>query len=136
MSVRIAFMCATAFGVVVACAPATAPPTAVTFSAVAERVLSNCTTRSCHSSVGHKGGLVLTPDVAYAQLVGVPAENEVAAAKGKRRVVAGDPAASYVLQKLDGPDPNEGALMPQGGDRLSAADRALVRAWIQAGAPR
>ena len=116
--------------------PASEPADDPTYELVATRVLSNCTTRSCHGSGGGKGGLVLTPDQAYAQLVGVPAANEAARAKGKLRVAPGNPEASFLYQKLTSPAPDEGARMPYTGPPLAAEDLALVRRWIAAGAPR
>lgn len=114
--------------------PAASPPQEPTFALVAERVLSNCTTRSCHSATGRRGDLVLTPDQAYQALVNVPAANEAAKAKGKVRVVPGKPDDSFLVQKLTTPAADEGARMPYGGDALPAQDLELVRAWIAAGA--
>jgi mono/diheme cytochrome c family protein len=114
--------------------PAAPAPEDATFALVSQRVLSNCTTRSCHGAEGRRGDLVLTPDMAYAALVNVPAANTGAKAKGKQRVVPGRPDDSFLLQKLTGPGPDEGARMPLTGDALPPEDLALVRAWIAAGA--
>lgn len=118
--------------------PAQTPGTAIqpTYDEIASKVFSNCTTRSCHGEAGGKGGLILTADKAYAQLVGVPADNEAAKAKGKLRVVAGDPDASFLLQKLTGPAAGEGDMMPQRGEKLPDAELEAIRAWIKAGAKR
>lgn len=115
---------------------APAPSGPATYTLVATRVFSNCTTRSCHGPEGRKGGLELTPAVAYDQLVGAAANHPAAAARGRLRVVAGNPAASWLLEKLEGPATGEGGVMPPRGDRLPEAERALVRAWIAAGCPR
>lgn len=117
-------------------APAASAPPAATYDLVATRVLSSCSTRSCHGTLGAKGGLVLTADVAYAQLVGVPADNAAAKAKGKKRVVPGDPDASFLVQKLTAPGAGEGDRMPEAGDPIAAEDLDLLRRWIAAGAPR
>ena len=114
--------------------PATPPP--ATYALVATRVLSNCTTRSCHGPAGAKGALVLTADVAYDQLVGVPADNAVAKAKGTLRVKPGDPDASFLVQKLGTPAAGEGDRMPQRSGPSAAEELDLLRRWIAAGAPR
>ncbi len=108
----------------------------VTYDMVATQVFSNCTTRSCHGQEGKRGGLQLTADVAYDQLVGVAAANQAAAAKGKLRVKPGDPAASFVIQKLEGPAADEGSAMPPLGTKLPAETIDLLRRWIAAGCPR
>lgn len=110
-------------------------PAPATYSAVATRVLSNCTTRSCHGEAGRRGNLVLTPERAYEELVNRPAAMAAAAARGKRRVVPGDPDASFLMEKLTAPAPDEGARMPLGNPPLSAEELDLIRRWIAAGAP-
>lgn len=131
-----AFLCA---GSLAGC-PATpaAPPaeTPATYGMVVTQVFGNCTTRSCHGAEGQKGGLQLTADVAYDQLVGVVASNEAAAGKGKLRVKPGDPGASFLLQKLEGPAADEGSVMPPRGQKLPAETIDLLRRWIAAGCPR
>jgi hypothetical protein len=115
---------------------ATAETIQPTYGDISTKVFSNCTTRSCHGEAGAKGGLILTADKAYDQLVGVAADNEAAKAKGKIRVVAGDPEASFLLQKLTGPGAGEGDLMPQRGEKLPEAQLEAIRGWIKAGAKR
>lgn len=110
--------------------------TPATFQAVQTQVFTNCTTSSCHSAVGARGDLVLDADLAYDQLVGVPASNSVAKGKGKLRVKPNDPDGSFLLQKLEAPSADEGALMPSRGAKLTAAQIDLVRRWIAAGAPK
>lgn len=82
----------------------------------------------CHGAAG-QAGLSLDEGAAYAALVGVTS-TEVPASK---RVEPGDPAASYLVEKL-GPAPSVGDTMPLGGS-LPAAELALISAWIAAGAP-
>jgi hypothetical protein len=95
----------------------------------------SCTTASCHGAAG-AGGLMLTPGVAAANLVGVPASNPVAAAAGLLRVAPGDPDRSFLLRKLEGAlDAGEGDGMPQVGSQLPAQRIELIRRWIAAGAP-
>ena len=124
-----------------ACETATPPaPVAsaapATYDTVAKAVFSSCSTRSCHGAEGKRGGLQLTTDVAYDQLVGVKAQQEGAAAKGKLRIKAGDPDNSYFLQKLEAPAAGEGDRMPPRGQALPPETVALVRRWIAAGCPK
>jgi hypothetical protein len=73
-----------------------------------------------------KGGLRL--DSAAAILKGgkeYPDEN----------VVAGKPDASWLLKTMALPDTDEMAMPPEGkGDRVSAANQALIKKWIESGA--
>jgi hypothetical protein len=51
-------------------------------------------------------------------------------------VVPGQPAASYLLKKLEGPvGAIDGDLMPSAGQRLPAETIDAIRQWILAGAP-
>lgn len=122
------------------CGPTPATSTATiqpTYDDIAAKVFaSSCSTRSCHGPEGARGNLVLTPDKAYDQLVNVPADNDTAKAKGKKRVVPGDPDNSFLLQKLTGPASGEGDPMPQVGARLDPTVIAAIRTWIANGAKR
>ena len=75
---------------------------------------------SCHSATTHKSGLAMD---SYGELM-----------KGGRHgqtVVPHDAKASRLIQMLDGDiDPQ----MPDGADPLPAAEIAILRAWINAGA--
>jgi hypothetical protein len=94
-----------------------------------------CRVETCHGNTA-AGGLDLRLGRAHDALVGVPATNAAAAAAGKRRVVPGDPDASFLVQKLAGTlRGDEGVRMPQVGRTLHALEMELVRAWIAAGAP-
>ena len=106
---------------------------------------------SCHAagtSFGRQSDLVLTPDVAYEQLVGAAPTNAAAAADGLLRVSdleQGLPGLlkSYLWEKINAPDqqhfygdhPYYGELMPFGGKPLTNGELAFIRAWIEAGAP-
>jgi hypothetical protein len=125
-----------ALALMAGCGPTPSQPQPATYDVVATRVFSNCTTRSCHSEIGRKGNLILTPDQAYGMLVDQPAANSAAAGRGKKRVVPGDPAASFLMQKLTSPAPDEGSRMPLSGEPLSSEDLDLLRRWIADGAKR
>ena len=74
--------------------------------------------------------------MAYADLVGVPPDNETARNAGLLRVDAGRPENSFLLTKLllTTFHPQFGSPMPLGKPHLSAAQIEQVRAWIQRGA--
>ena len=106
---------------------------------------------SCHAaetSFGRQSGLVLTPDVAYEQLVGAAPTNAAARADGLLRVSDLGPGMpgllkSYLWEKINAPDqqhfygdhPYYGEIMPFGGKPLTNGELAFIRAWIEAGAP-
>ncbi|NIV17739.1 MAG: hypothetical protein GWN47_04860, partial [Woeseiaceae bacterium] len=90
-----------------------------------------CARSGCHDAVSERALLNLSDaDTSLAQLRDVPATQNNA----KLRVVPGDPNASYLVEKLEGPG-DTGQQMPPGGqlpqDQLSA-----IRTWIANGAQR
>ena len=104
-------------------------PTA-TFTRVKSEILPTCSAVGCHGRIAPQESLVLTSDVAYAQIVGV-ASIETPSLK---RVAPGDPANSYLYRKITGAGIT-GDRMPQGGPFLTDAQISLVRDWIRRGAP-
>jgi hypothetical protein len=84
----------------------------------------------CHIGGGAPEGLHLDAANSYNLLVGVPS-TEVASLP---RVKPGDPANSYIIQKLQG-HAAVGAQMPLGGPYLSADTIAFIQQWITNGAP-
>jgi hypothetical protein len=94
-----------------------------------------CTETACHGS-GGSGGLVLTADVSYEQLVEAPS-----AGSNLPRVEPGDRTRSYLYFKLlaaiepDTTDINGGA-MPTGRDPIPTELLEALRLWIYTGAPR
>lgn len=121
--------------VVLRCEPPAVGGT-TTFATLQRKIFTpSCALASCHGAAA-AGGLALGADVAYDDLVGVPATNPAAQAAGVVRVVPGDPAASFLVRKLEGDlAPGEGDRMPQVGAALPAKQLDLVRRWITAGAP-
>jgi hypothetical protein len=80
---------------------------------------------SCHGATGQQGGLVFVDEAqAYAALL--------APADGEPRVVAGDPACSEMMVRLD--SPGHAWSMPPGAP-LDERARCSIRRWIAAGAP-
>lgn len=110
-----------------------------TFQEARAAMLSTCGGfPQCHLTArlgGFAGGLDLRPDSAYAQLVNVAA----AIAPGKLRVRPGDPARSFLVEKLiNAQGPDEGSPMPRTeGLPWHPPDPAKLRqlqCWIAAGA--
>lgn len=145
-----------AFGAFIACggdsSPSSAPTSklpspvadASTWAQIQSSVLStSCAVGGCHvsSSAASSGNLVLTPDVAYDNLVGVVPANLNAKRDGFRRVMAGKPDSSLLFQKIvvavaahAGVD--YGNTMPIGATPLTQGQVEYLRKWIEAGAPR
>jgi hypothetical protein len=91
----------------------------------------SCT--SCHS---HGADLDLSPGLAWSNLVGVAAP--VTESCGGTLVTAGDPTASYLVQKISSDHPCSGMRMPRtefAPEPLPDCAIALVRNWIASGAP-
>ncbi len=110
--------------------PADAGP--ATFTQVYALFNGRCGT--CHKGGSPDGNLSLSSKAtAYAELVGVKAEGSACRTGGKTRVVAGDPEASLLVEKLK-PGPSCGLRMPQGGKQFTADELAIVTSWIAAGA--
>jgi hypothetical protein len=89
----------------------------------------------CHTNVGRNpaGGLNLTHDVAYDQLVNVVSPRQA----GAIRVVPSDADRSYLVHKLEGRAGIAGARMPQNGPPyLTEGQTSIIRRWITIGAPR
>jgi hypothetical protein len=112
-------------------------PNEDTFQVIQERVFDahGCNVTTCHAR-DWAGRLDLRPGIAYPALVGVLAENDAARQAGKKRVVSGDAANSFLSQKLHGTlAPGEGNKMPETGPPLSQLELDLIDAWINGGAP-
>lgn len=75
---------------------------------------------------------MLTEAAAFDELVGMDSEQ----CSGKKLVVAGDPSASYLINKLLGQGMCSGTAMPKADMRLPRSDIDEISAWICAGAPR
>ena len=106
-----------------------------TFETIQNRIFTpSCSLATCHGPFT-QGNLNLQVGAAYASLVGVPADNPVAHAAGKIRVVPGDPDVSFLSEKLHGTlVDGEGTRMPGIGPALSDTAIALIDAWIRSGA--
>lgn len=97
----------------------------------------SCVFSGCHDKRSAEGGIDFTVEGLHAVLVGVPAEDEKAGPRGKLRVVAGDPDASFMVQKVEGTmGKDEGDWMPQGTDEPIDPECRIkmLRQWISDGA--
>lgn len=87
----------------------------------------------CHTDLGRtpSGGQNLRHDVAYGNLVDVPARGK----PGAVRVIPGDPENSYIVQKLEGRPGIVGERMPRtGGPYLTPGQMLILKRWIELGA--
>jgi hypothetical protein len=120
--------------------PALAAPAHATSADVLAIVARDCAVGGCHLRAPGAGGLVLdvTSPAWASAVVGVAAREAPAMAL----VAPGDPARSWLVAKLSGVfcaaacdrQLGCGGRMPT-GTPLSAADEAIIVAWIEAGAP-
>jgi hypothetical protein len=108
-----------------------------TFEAIQATVFeqSGCASSQCHSSETLAGGLDLTADLAYNNLIDVPALSSQDLLIDPR-----NPHSSYLYQKLaaktePGSFAIAGSPMPAGGPGISTGQLEAIRLWIEAGAP-
>ena len=111
--------------------PTAAPAAAVTFAPVRDLLAQSCGV-TCHGSERKSAGLDLSADKSWASLVNVASTEN----PDQKRVVSGDPKASYLLAKIRGDQGIKGAQMPKGGAPLGAEQQKLIEDWIAAGAPQ
>jgi len=126
-----------------ACASSTAPsapstqnttPSGPTFSQQIQAQILTPACVPCHTDEGRtpSAGMNLKTGVAYASLVNVASNGK----PGATRVIPGNPSGSYLVQKLEGAADIVGLRMPRNGPPyLTDAQVALIRLWIQNGAP-
>ncbi len=87
----------------------------------------------CHMTGEEPGGMALTPDTAWADLVG----RDAMGLPSMKRVNPGEPQSSYLMHKLWGSHREvggNGSRMPLHQPPLSAAVLGDFETWIQAGA--
>ncbi len=105
----------------------------VSFSANLQPTL-NARCAVCHMTGAEPGGMSLTPERAWADLVG----REAIGLPSLQRVSPGDPQASYLMHKLWGSHRTvggNGSRMPLHQPPLTAALIADFEIWVLAGAP-
>jgi cysteine-rich repeat protein len=114
-----------------------------TFTAIQTVVLDGpvyaCSTALCHDDDAPTGDLDLTAGVAYASLLGADRQGAPSAASTLDRVLPGEPAQSFLYEKLAAKTLGTGTTgtpMPQSpAPALTAEHLEAVERWIRAGAP-
>ncbi len=92
---------------------------------------NGCSDSMCHGGMAPKAHLdMATAQVAYSSLVNIDSEQ----CTNKKRVAPGDPAMSYLINKVTGVGLCFGTRMPKMGTPLSTAQVDIIRAWIGGGA--
>lgn len=118
--------------------------TSSSFALLQAKVLNtSCAISGCHvtgAPSALESGLVLQPQVAYANIVGIDPKNADALADGMKRVKPGSPDSSFLYRKLlvdqfHHSTRNYGNAMPLGRAPLSVGQVEFIRQWIAAGAP-
>jgi len=87
---------------------------------------------TCHTDQGRTpaAGLVLLEGRSYGALVGASSVRK----PGALRVTAGNPDASFLIDKLAGGPGLVGSRMPLGGPYLTEGQIRIIRRWIELGA--
>jgi hypothetical protein len=103
-----------------------------TFDRIRQQVFAQrCAVPACHDSNSQQGNLILLPNAAYSQLVGVTPNNPAAAADGLERITPGDPATSFLYRKITFDLlPGYGSGMPLIGPALAPELVEMIRLWI------
>jgi uncharacterized protein (TIGR03118 family) len=115
----------------------TSPPKAVTVGSMTLAALQSSVftpkCSGCHTGIGATlpGAQNLSDGNSFAALVGVASIEQPAL----KRVLAGDAANSYVIQKLEGAATITGVRMPAGGPYLDQPTIDQIKTWINNGAP-
>jgi hypothetical protein len=106
----------------------------VSFATQIQAQILNPACTACHTDDGRtpSSNLNLKSGVAISNLVNVASVGKA----GAVRVIPGNPSGSYLIQKLEGAADIVGLRMPRNGPPYLTTDQvALIRQWIQNGAP-
>jgi len=106
----------------------------VTFSTQIQQQILNPACVACHTDEGRtpSSNLNLKTGVSIANLVNIASVGKA----GAVRVIPGNPSGSYMIQKLEGAPDIVGLRMPRNGPPFLTTEQiALIRQWIQNGAP-
>ena len=116
-----------------------------TWKIIQDKVLTpSCAKSGCHASATdatyNQHNLILSADVAYANLVNTTPKNAAAITDGLLRVKPGDYSKSLLYHKTDCTSghhtANYGATMPLGGQNLTNGQIEFIRQWIIKGAAK
>jgi len=108
-----------------------------TFDRIRQQVFAtSCALSGCHDSNTHEHDLILLPNAAYSQIVGVDPVTAAALADGLKRIDPGNPQNSLLFLKIDAkthgttlPD-GYGSGMPFIGSPVADNLVEIVRLWI------
>jgi len=106
----------------------------VSFATQIQAQILNPACTACHTDDGRtpSSNLNLKSGVSISNLVNVASVGKA----GAVRVIPGNPSGSYLIQKLEGAADIVGLRMPRNGPPYLTTDQvALIRQWIQNGAP-
>jgi hypothetical protein len=106
---------------------------AVSFSANVQPIFTaRCALSGCHAGPTPEEGMNLAPGKSYERIVNVTSRE----CGQFKRVTPGQPAASYLVFKIEGPPQPcfDGVQMPKDSLPLSAAEQDTIRTWILQGA--
>lgn len=104
-----------------------------TFDRIAQQVFAaSCAVSGCHDSNTHQSNMILYPNTAYSQIVGVVPTNVIAAGDGVFRIdAAGDPQKSLLYLKVTGMLPSGyGVRMPYHRPAIASNLQDIIRLWI------
>jgi len=104
-----------------------------TFDRIAQQVFApTCAVSGCHDSNTHQNNMILLPNTAYSQIVGVTPTNVIAAGDGIFRIdAAGDPQKSLLYLKVTGMLPSGyGVRMPYHRPAIASNLQDIIRLWI------
>jgi hypothetical protein len=93
----------------------------------------------CHGAAGGQAGMTATMLASVTGTVSAAHTNCAKVDPSKKRIVAGNPTASYLYQKITAANaaalgPNCGNPMPAGGGTLTMAQKMTIATWIMQGA--
>lgn len=107
---------------------------------VLQNVILNqqCASSGCHNSTSRSGGLDLSQNVAFENLINGSPTNSFARNDGLLRIKPGKPDSSFLFLKVDDKlKGGYGERMPLGSSKPMPSNyREFVRQWIAAGAPK
>lgn len=105
-------------------------PQNITLSADVQPIFTqSCARVGCHSGGAPAAELDLTAGATHGATVGVASVQ----VPSLPRVAAGDPDASYLVDKIEGTQ-TVGGMMPANKAPLTGTEQMLIRRWIEAGA--
>jgi len=113
--------------------PPPPPPPGANFNPVFSEIQAavftpSCATANCHSGGLPAAGLNLEAANSFTQMIGIASTQDA----GVQRVNPGNPNASYLITKLEGPGASGGVMPPVGA--LAQVDIDTIRQWITDGA--